>query len=92
MADFEGFHKKLWQARITPRNGTPCLQLDYFSRDGEEGYPATFSVTVFYSLTDDNALKLEYIATTDADTVLNLTNILFQILPAREWAMSLVTS
>ena len=71
---FEGFHKKLWQARVVPRGTGPCLELSYLSCDGEEGYPGNLGVTVFYSLTDDNALQIEYVATTDRDTVLNLTN------------------
>ena len=44
------------------------------SPDGEEGYPGTLTVTVVYSLTADGGLKLDYSATTDAETVLNLTN------------------
>jgi aldose 1-epimerase len=70
----EGFDKKVWQSRTSQRDGSPCLELSYFSRDGEEGYPGNLSVSVFYSLTNDNALKIEYVATADKDTVLNLTN------------------
>lgn len=44
------------------------------SRDGEEGYPGTLRVTTIYSLTPDNALKIQYRATTDKDTVVNLTH------------------
>src|SRR5439155_10447757 len=50
------------------------LELLYLSKDGEEGYPGNLSVTAVYTLTDDNALKLEYTATTDKETVLNLTH------------------
>lgn len=71
---FEGFGKKVWQARIVQRNGDPCLELNYPSRDGEEGYPANLAVAVFYSLTNDDVLKIDHVATTDRDTVLNLTN------------------
>jgi len=66
-----GFDKVLWKAR--PGNGQ-SLELTYLSKDGEEGYPGNLSVTVVYTLTDNNELKIDYTATTDKDTVLNLTN------------------
>ena len=70
----KGFDKKLWgsQALETPEG--PALELTYTSPDGEEGYPGTLSVKVVYTLTHDNALKIEYTATTDKPTVVNLTN------------------
>jgi aldose 1-epimerase len=69
----EGFDKKLWSA--TPRNGKePSLELRYTSPDGEEGYPGTLSIKVVYTLQKDNALRIDYTATTDAPTVINLTN------------------
>ncbi len=67
-----GFDKKAWQAEIT--NNGQSLQLTYVSKDGEEGYPGTLTAVVTYSLGSDNALTIDYAATTDADTVLNLTN------------------
>ncbi len=68
-----GFDKKVWQA--TARDGTaPKLTLRYTSPDGEENFPGTLSVTVTYTLEPDNALRLDYRATTDKPTVLNLTN------------------
>jgi len=67
----KGFDKKAWKADVTANNG---LQLSYLSKDGEEGYPGNLSTTVTYSLGDDNGLRIDYEATTDADTVLNLTN------------------
>jgi len=66
-----GFDKVLW----TAKNATGhSLELAYLSKDGEEGYPGNLSVTVTYTLTDNNELKIDYSATTDKDTVVNLTN------------------
>jgi len=65
-----GFDKALWKAKP----GVQSLELTYLSKDGEEGYPGNLSATVVYTLTDDNELKIDYTATTDKDTVLNLTN------------------
>jgi aldose 1-epimerase len=66
-----GFDKVLWKA--TPQ-GTNALQLTYLSKDGEEGFPGNLTATVVYTLTDNNELKIDYTATTDKDTVVNLTN------------------
>jgi aldose 1-epimerase len=70
----EGFDKKTWTARPVERREGPALQLDYVSPDGEEGYPGTLSATVVYTLTGNNELKVEYSATTDKKTIVNLTN------------------
>ncbi len=70
----EGFDKVAWQAREISNGSAPALELRYHSKDGEEGYPGNLDVTVTYALTADNALNIEYRATTDQDTVLNLTN------------------
>ena len=68
-----GFDKKVWQAE--PHDGpAPSLTLRYTSPDGEEHFPGTLTVTVTYTLQADNALRLDYRATTDKPTVLNLTN------------------
>ena len=68
-----GFDKVLWTA--TPVDGDePALKLKYTSKDGEEGYPGNLSVEVTYTLQKDNALKIDYQATTDKPTVVNLTN------------------
>ena len=64
------FSKRMFKAH--EENGT--LMLRYFSPDMEEGYPGNLSVEVCYNLRDDNALEITYKATTDAPTVLNLTN------------------
>ncbi len=67
----KGFDKALWQ--VTPLPGDSSLLLEYTSPDGEEGYPGTLQAKVIYTLTADNALKIEYIATTDKPTPINLT-------------------
>ena len=67
----KGFDKAVWKAREIPPGG---LELSYLSKDGEEGYPGNLSATVVYTLTDDNELKIDYTATTDKETVVNLTN------------------
>jgi aldose 1-epimerase len=66
-----GFDKRVWTARPLSRQS---LELTYLSKDGEEGYPGNVLATVTYTLTDDNELKIDYAATTDKDTVVNLTN------------------
>jgi aldose 1-epimerase len=69
-----GFDKVLWRA--IPRSTTedPQLELHYVSADGEEGYPGRLEVTVTYTLTHDNALQIDYRATTDRATPVNLSN------------------
>lgn len=70
----KGFDKQVWQAREVARKDGVALELSYLSKDGEEGYPGNLAVTVTYVLSDDNALRIEYAATTDKETVVNLTN------------------
>ena len=65
-----GYDKRIWAAREVA-NG---VELAYLSCDGEEGYPGNLDVTVRYSLGEDSILRIEYMAETDAPTVLNLTN------------------
>ncbi len=67
----KGFNAKVWDATPVGNNG---LKLRYVSQDGEEGYPGTLTVDVTYTLTDDNGIKIDYQATTDKNTVVNLTN------------------
>lgn len=66
-----GFDKVVWKVEIVEENK---LKLSYLSKDGEENYPGNLQVDVYYSLNDNNELKIEYYATTDEDTVVNLTN------------------
>lgn len=68
----KGFDKVVWDAKKP--EGDSSLVLTYVSKDGEEGYPGTLNVKVVYTLTADNALKIDYTATTDKATPVNLTN------------------
>jgi aldose 1-epimerase len=70
----DGFHRKVWNAQERAADDGPSVELNYLSRDGEENYPGNLSVTVIYTLTDQNELRIDYTATTDADTIINLTN------------------
>jgi len=70
----KGFDKVIWNARPMKVPGSAALELTYLSKDGEEGYPGNLSVKVTYTLTNANELKIDYSATTDKDTVVNLTH------------------
>ncbi len=71
----KGFDKRVWNAKfVKTAKGEVSLVLTYLSKDGEEGYPGNLNVTVVYTLTNNNELKLDYTATTDKDTVVNLTH------------------
>ena len=69
-----GFDKVIWTAEQLDSPDGPSLLLSYTSPDGEEGYPGTLDVTVTYTVTQDNELRIEYAAATDAPTVVNLSN------------------
>jgi aldose 1-epimerase len=69
-----GFDKRLWTGKAVNGPLGPSLELTYSSKDGEEGYPGTLKVTALYTVTEENGLRLEFTATTDKDTVLNLTH------------------
>jgi aldose 1-epimerase len=69
-----GFHTKVWDGEAFVRSHRVGVRLAYTSPDGEEGYPGTLQTEVVYTLTDDNALRIEYHATTDEPTIVNLTN------------------
>jgi aldose 1-epimerase len=73
----KGFNKALWKANVLSRKGGQFLELSYLSKDGEEGFPGNLKVTVTYSWTDANALMIEYSATTDKPTVVNLTSHIY---------------
>lgn len=70
----KGFDKVVWKAKLLATRTGASLELTYLSGDGEEGYPGNLSVRVVYTLTESNELRIDYSATTDQDTVVNLTN------------------
>src|ERR1039457_2166523 len=70
----QGFDKRVWKAAPAAGAEGASLELTYLSKDGEEGFPGNLSAKVVYTLTDNNELKIEYTATTDKPTVVNLTN------------------
>lgn len=65
-----GFDKRVWTAKES--NGG--VEFTYVSADGEEGFPGTLTAHILYTVTPDNELRIEYNATTDKPTVVNLTN------------------
>ena len=65
-----GFHKRVWDAEQLDQQ---TLKLHYTAADGEEGFPGTLNIDVTYKLTDSNEFVIEYEATTDKKTILNLT-------------------
>lgn len=69
-----GFDKALWRARPTTIDGDPALVLEHTSPDGDQGFPGTLSVEVTYRVTRNNELRIDYRATTDKPTPVNLTN------------------
>jgi len=71
---FKGFDKVIWKAKEAKSKDGIGLSLSYVSKDGEEGFPGNLTVFVVYTLTNNNELKIEYSATTDKTTVVNLTN------------------
>jgi aldose 1-epimerase len=69
-----GFHSRLWTPKVVGGPEGEALELTYVSKDGEEGYPGTLTARVVYSLRADGGLVIDYSATTDAPTIVNLTN------------------
>ncbi len=68
------FDRYVWRAEVVDLDGNPGVRLTHVSPDGDEGYPGELTAEVTYSLTDAGGLTLDYRATTDAPTVVNLTN------------------
>jgi aldose 1-epimerase len=69
-----GFDKRVWKGESVEVKDGAAVRFIYFSKDGEENFPGNLTATVTYTLTNTNEFKLEYTATTDKDTVVNLTN------------------
>jgi aldose 1-epimerase len=70
----QGFDKVLWDVVSVKSGPTASVTLRYVSRDGDQGYPGTVTVDATYSLSENNALTIEYRATTDRATIVNVTN------------------
>src|SRR5688572_1020746 len=80
----KGFDKQLWESEAAAwtsesepgasKGSQVGVRFNYRSKDGEEGYPGNLDVTVVYTLNDRNTLTIDYTATTDKTTVVNLTN------------------
>jgi aldose 1-epimerase len=70
----EGFNRKIWDVEFEKSNGDTSVTFSYTSPSGEEGFPGTLHTKITYSLTEDNELRLNYLAQTDQPTYLNLTN------------------
>lgn len=69
-----GFDKRLWHATVTANGREPAVTFARLSPAGEEGYPGNLAVSVTFTVTTDNTLRIDYSAKADADTVVNLTN------------------
>ncbi len=69
----KGFNKIIWDAKTIKGANFVGLELSLLSKDMEEGYPGNLTVKVSYKLTDENELKVDYFATTDKKTIINLT-------------------
>jgi aldose 1-epimerase len=70
----KGVDKVVWKAESVRGDGEVGVKFSYLSKDGEEGYPGNLNITVVYTLTNDNELKISYEATTDKATPVNLTH------------------
>jgi aldose 1-epimerase len=70
----KGFDKAVWKAEPMRQDGAVGVRFGHLSKDGEEGYPGNLTVTVVYTLTNDDALKISYEAKTDKATPVNLTH------------------
>jgi aldose 1-epimerase len=70
----KGFDKVVWKAEDASGPAGAAVKMTYLSRDGEEGYPGNLSVSVTFTVTPSDALRIDYTATTDQPTPVNLTN------------------
>ncbi len=70
----KGFDKVVWTAEDVSASSGPSVRMTYVSKDGEEGYPGTLKASVTFSVTEKAELRIDYSATADRDTPVNLTN------------------
>jgi len=70
----KGYDKRVWSVEGRRPGDSVAVRLTYLSKDGEENYPGNLKASVDYMVNNDNELKIEYRATTDNDTIVNLTN------------------
>lgn len=70
----KGFQSLIWKSEIVTQNAYPSLKFNIVSPDGDEGYPGNLNIEVIYTWKDDNCLSIEYKATTDQTTIINLTH------------------
>lgn len=70
---FDGYHKRIWEFREEDKE-EPAVAFSLMSPDGDQGFPGNLNVSVIYTLTNDNELKIDYMAVSDKDTIVNLTN------------------
>ncbi|HTR82425.1 MAG TPA: aldose epimerase family protein [Bacteroidota bacterium] len=69
-----GFDKKFWEGKILNGSEQPSVEFSYVSADGEEGFPGAVRITIVYTVTDGNELKIRYEAVSDQPTIINMTN------------------
>jgi aldose 1-epimerase len=70
----KGFDMQVWKVLDVKAGPNPSVTMEYISPDGDQGYPGTLTVKATYALSDDNQLKIAYLATTDKPTIVNLSN------------------
>lgn len=70
----KGFDQRVWKVLDVKAGPTPSVTMEYVSPDGDQGYPGTLTVKATYTLSDDNQLKVSYVATTDKPTIVNVSN------------------
>jgi len=70
----KGFDMQVWKVLDVKGGATPSVTMEYVSPDGDQGYPGTLTVKATYTLSDDDQLKIAYVATTDKPTIVNLSN------------------
>ncbi len=69
-----GYQSVIWKSEVIEQDGYPTLKFTYHSPDGEEGYPGNLEIEVIYTWKNDNSLQIDYKATTDKTTIVNLTH------------------